>query len=107
MGKKKIKIVKCSNRAGNSLFQGRDAPFYKYKNRAASPMTLNEGGAVRAGRGKNIHPWKRYKKFFVGHCSHLIEMFRPTIFKRGLDGDLTFWAPQVINAYKLRKVAAL
>ena len=36
---------------------------------------------------------KRYKKFFVGHCSHLIEMFRPTIFKRGLDGDLTFWAP--------------
>ena len=41
MDKKKIEIVKCQNRAENALFWDRDAPFYKYKNRAASPM---EGG---------------------------------------------------------------
>ena len=56
MGKKKIEIIKIENRAENALFQGRDSPFSKYKNRAASPMTLNEGGAARAKRGKNIHP---------------------------------------------------
>ena len=40
MDKNKIEIGTCQSRAENALFWERYAPFYKYKNREASPMGM-------------------------------------------------------------------
>ena len=52
MDKNKIEIVKCQMMAENARYWDIYAPFYKYKNGVASPMTLNmvEQHARNVGR---------------------------------------------------------
>ena len=73
----KSEIAKFQNRAENALFQGRNALFHEYKNRAACPVTSNEGGQRAQNAGRIYTPGQQEMILFL-ICMSYGSLLSPT-----------------------------